>query len=138
MASCPASPHEGGGSFNSGDVSMITGKEDDPDAMPRDMLLVGTVGLSLLNGMHFSPWFEPVHVLLRPILSSFYLTSPLILLYLTSIFLGLVTLMLSGIPAALFEQGTGRKSSDTASMGVWFIATALLSLPALLAMSRAG
>ena len=117
---------------------MITGKEDDPDAMPRDMLLVGTVGLSLLNGMHFSPWFEPVHVLLRPILASFYLTSPLILLYLTSIFLGLVTLMLSGIPAALFEKATGRRSSDTASMGVWFLATALLSLPALLAMSRAG
>jgi hypothetical protein len=117
---------------------MITGKEDDPDAMPRDMLLVGTVGLSLLNGMHFSPWFEPVHVLLRPILASFYLTSPLILLYLTSIFLGLVTLMLSGIPAALVEKARGKATSDTVSMGVWFVATALLSLPALLAMSRAG
>jgi hypothetical protein len=115
---------------------MITGSDNDPDAMPRDMLLVGTVGLSLLNGMHFSPWFEPVHLLLRPIVSSFYLTSPLILLYFTSIFLGLVTLMLAGIPVSIFEKLRGRTTSDTASMAVWFVATALLVLPALLAMSR--
>ncbi|MGL4729565.1 MAG: hypothetical protein ACRCWO_12495 [Bosea sp. (in: a-proteobacteria)] len=117
---------------------MMTPQQDDPDAMTRDMLLVGTVGLSLLNGMHFSPWFEPVHVLLRPILASFYLTSPLLLLYFTSIFLGLVTLMLAGIPASLFEKMTGRERSSPASMGIWMAVTLLLSIPALLAMSRAG
>jgi hypothetical protein len=113
-------------------------QQDDPDAMTRDVLLVGTVGLSLLNGMHFSPWFEPVHVLLRPILASFYLTSPLLLLYFTSIFLGLATLMLAGIPAALFEKARGLTRSSPASIGIWLAATLLLSLPALMAMSRSG
>ncbi len=119
-------------------MAMMTPQQDDPDAMVRDVLLVGTVGLSLLNGMHFSPLFEPGVVLLRPIFASFYLSSQLITLYLTSIFLGLATLMVSGLAAALFEKLTGRKRSDPASLGVWLGATFLAVLPSLLAMPRGG
>lgn len=112
--------------------------QDDPDALPRDVLLVATVGLSLLNGMHFSPFFEPGLVLLRPIFASFYITSQIVTLYLTSIFLGLATLMLAGLPAALFEKATGRARSDAASLGIWLVATFLAVLPSLVAMPRGG
>lgn len=113
-------------------------QSDDPQAMNRDLLLVGTVGASLLNGMHFSPFFEPALVLLRPVLSNFYISSQIISLYLTSIFLGLLTLILAGIPAALFERFTGRRQSDVASLGIWLAATLVLVLPSLLASSRGG
>ena len=113
-------------------------QQDDPQAMNRDLLLVGTVGASLLNGMHFSPFFEPALVLFRPVLSSFYLNSQIVSLYLTSIFLGLLTLILAGIPAAIFERFTGRKQSDIKSLSIWLVATLLLVLPSLANAFKGG
>ncbi len=42
------------------------------------------------------------------------------------------TIMLAGVPAALFERLTGRRETDTASYAIWLTATVVISLPALL------
>lgn len=103
------------------------------ETMRRDVFLVAAAGLSLLNGMHFSPFFDPVAILLKPFVAGTFLATPLVFLYLASIFISLMTLLIAGIPAALFERFTGAKESTSVSLGIWLGATLLLSLPSLLA-----
>ena len=96
--------------------------------MQRDVLLVATTATSLLNGQSFSPLFDPVMFLMRPFIAQV-VTSPLLLYYLTSLFLGLMTLLIAGIPAALYERLRGHPDSTPVSIGIWFVATVLLTLP---------
>jgi hypothetical protein len=107
--------------------------DDREEAMKRDVALVATAGLSLVNGMHFSPWFDPVSILLKPFLVGTFLGTPLVFLYLTSIFISVMTLILGGIPAALYERFRGLEESNSRSLFIWLAATALLSSSALLA-----
>lgn len=114
---------------------MNTGPHDEherTEAMRRDVFLVAAAGLSLLNGMHFSPYFDPVAILLKPFVAGTFLASPLVFLYLASLFISLMTLLIAGIPAALYERFSGAKESTSISLGIWLVATLLLSLPSLL------
>jgi hypothetical protein len=101
--------------------------------LKRDVLLVATAGLSLVNGMHFSPWFDPVAILLKPFVAGTFLASPLVFLYLTSIFISLMTLLLAGVPAALYERFKGERESTPTSLFIWFAGTLLLSIHGLMA-----
>jgi hypothetical protein len=100
--------------------------------LKRDVFLVASAGLSLLNGMHFSPYFDPVAILLKPFVAGTFLATPLVFLYLVSIFISLMTLLIAGVPAALYERFAGNKESTSVSLGIWLIATCLLSLPSLI------
>ena len=99
------------------------------ELLRRDVMLVATAALSLVNGMHFSPWFEPVAILLRPFIAGTILSSPLVFLYLTSIFISACTLILAGVPAAIFERVRGLKASNSVSLGIWLAVTLLLTAP---------
>jgi len=101
------------------------------DILQRDVLLAVTAGMSLLNGMHFSPFFDPAFILLRPFAAGFFIGSPLVLLYLTSIFVSLCTLLIGGIPAALYERLRGLPRSTPVSIGIWAGTVALLASPTL-------
>ncbi|MDX2287418.1 MAG: hypothetical protein NW217_01170 [Hyphomicrobiaceae bacterium] len=101
--------------------------------MQTDTLLVATCGLSLLNGMHFSPWFDPVALLLKPFVAGTVLATPLVFLYIASIFISLVTLLVAGIPAALYERFNRESESTPTSVGLWFAAMLLITTPALMA-----
>lgn len=100
--------------------------------MQRDGLLVGIAGLSLANGMHFSPLFDPAFLLMRNFAPAFFISSPVLIFYFTALFLSLATLIVAGIPAALFERATGRKTSDAVSLGIWLACLVPLTLPSLL------
>jgi uncharacterized membrane-anchored protein YitT (DUF2179 family) len=100
--------------------------------LKRDGMLVGIAGLSLLNGMHFSPLFDPAFVLFRVFAPGFFLNSPLLLFYFTSLLLSAATLVIAGIPAALFERFTDRRESDTISLGIWLATSAALAVVTLL------
>lgn len=109
---------------------------DREQVMKRDVLLVATAGASLVNGMHFSPWFDPVSILLRPFIAGVpFLSTPLVFLYLTSIFISLMTLLIAGVPAALYERFKGETQSTPVSLGIWLAGTVLLSGHALLSSS---
>ncbi len=110
-------------------------EHDRQSTMQRDVILVATAALSLVNGMHFSPWFDPIAILLRPFIAGTFLGTPLVSLYLTSIFISVMTLVVGGVPAALYERVRGEEESSPASLYIWFIATLLISLPALMAAS---
>ncbi|MDX2258987.1 MAG: hypothetical protein NW205_08730 [Hyphomicrobiaceae bacterium] len=106
------------------------------ELMQTDTMLVATAALSLLNGMHFSPWFDPVALLLKPFVAGTLLASPLVFLYLTSIFISLVTLMIAGIPAAIYERVRATGRSTPTSIGIWLVGVIVLTLPSLLASMR--
>lgn len=110
--------------------------QDRGTMLRRDGMLIGIAACSLLNGMHFSPLFDPAFILFRVFAPGFFISSPLLLFYFTSLLLSAATLILAGVPAALFERFTGRTESDTTSLGIWLVTTALLALPTL--MGRAG
>ncbi len=110
---------------------MQINEQERAEALRNDGLLIGIAGLSLLNGMHFSPFFDPFYILMKPFAPAFFISSPLLLFYFTSLMLSVTTLLVAGIPAAIFERLTGRRKSDFNSLGIWFIATLLLTIPTL-------
>jgi hypothetical protein len=110
---------------------------DDMNARERilkqDTLLVCIVGLAVLNGMHFSPWIDIAFLLTKPFFQvTFWISSPLLIFYFTSLGLATLTIMLAGIPAAIFERVTGRKETDPTSLYIWLGGTIILTIPALL------
>src|SRR5690606_28537918 len=56
------------------------------------------------------------------------------LLYLSSLACATLTLLLAGIPAALYERWRGQSHSDPVSLRIWLAAALLLSLPGLLTL----
>lgn len=108
--------------------------DDRQNIMQRDVLLVAIAGMSLLNGMHFSPYFDPTAILLRPFLAGTPLGTPLVFLYLSSMFTSLMSVLLAGVPAALYERATGLKASTPVSLGIWLGAIFLITLPTFFAM----
>jgi hypothetical protein len=109
---------------------MTTG-DNREEIMKRDIFMVAIASLALLNGQAFSPVFDLVFIFMRPFAAAFYITSPVLLFYFTSLFLSIMTLMLSGVAAAAFERMTSRSASDATSLGVWLAACIVLVLPAL-------
>lgn len=103
------------------------------EQMKRDVAMVATAALSLVNGMHFSPWFDPVALLMKPFLAGTFLGTPLVFLYITSIFISLMTLLIAGIPASIYERSMKLTETNSTSLFIWLGATALLSGYALLA-----
>ena len=108
------------------------------ELLRRDVLLVATAAVSLVNGMHFSPYFDPIFVLFRPFIAGTFLSTPLVLFYLTSIFISLMTLLIAGVPAALYERFRGEAQSSAVSLGIWLGVSILLALPSFLAMASRG
>lgn len=98
----------------------------------RDLPLAGTVGLAVVNGLDFSPAFDTVSFWLY----SFARETPLydgeVFFYLTSVAISLMTLLVAGIPAALYERVRRLPQSTTGSLIIWLLATLLLTLPAIL------
>jgi len=113
-------------------MTMHQDDQQRAEILRRDGSLIGIAALSLLNGMHFSPFFDPFFILLKPIAVGFFITSPLLLFYFTSLLLSAITLILAGAVAAIFERITGRTETDSTSLYVWLGATFALALPSFL------
>lgn len=103
------------------------------ELLQRDGMMLIVVILSLSNGMHFSPLFDYVLFPIMQLTRGLLVDIPLLVTYLTSLLLSTVTLMLSGIPAALYERKTGRTETDTKVCVIWATAACVLSLPSLVA-----
>jgi hypothetical protein len=95
----------------------------------RHNLLLFVIGVCLVNGI-FSPYLNiavPVTAALMPEL--FPRTVEWVLFW-SSILLSTATLLVSGVPAALYERLVERES--TVSMWVWLAGAVLLTAPAAL------
>jgi heme/copper-type cytochrome/quinol oxidase subunit 3 len=103
--------------------------------MDRQSLLVAVLAICMMNGL-----FSPFLALALPITTAL-LPAPIPwsgqwVLFFSIVFVSTATLLFSGVPAALYERLVERNPQGTTAMYVWLGAAALLSLPALGALSR--
>ena len=97
--------------------------------LDRPTLLLIVVGLSIVNGI-FSPYLNiaiPMSAALMPEL--FPRTVEWVLLW-ASLLLSSATLLVSGVPAALYER-LAQDEKSSASMWIWLAGALLMTLPAL-------
>ncbi len=99
--------------------------------MTPHTIFVAILGITLLNGF-VSPVIPLVFVMAPVWLPEFVPPTRIILLYGTSLIVSVATLVISSVPAGLFERLTGREESDQTSMLVWLGAAILLTVPGLL------
>lgn len=95
----------------------------------RDIFIAISL-LSIANGF-LSPFLILGVSLAVYWLPDFLVGVPQVALFMASLFVSFGTLLLSGIPAALFERATGRQETDRASMLVWLAGALVLTLPGL-------
>ena len=92
--------------------------------------LVAVIGLAILNGM-FSPALIPVFAL-HGLWYPFFLPAILPAVFLAcSLIISTFTLMLGGVPAALYERISDDGKSSSVSGLIWLAAVAVLTLPAM-------
>ena len=97
--------------------------------MNNDHIFIGISVLSIANGLLSPFWFLGARLVLlwMPELVG---AVPQLLLFGGSLIVSFATLLIAGIPAALFERLTGRRHSDRVSMLIWLAGAVVLFLPA--------
>ena len=108
---------------------MSTG-ESPPSFFDARGLLLVVIGICVVNGM-FSPYLV-IALQIAPILMpEMFPKTVNWSLFFSSIFVSTATLLVSGIPAALYERFLQVEEESTASMWIWITGATLMSLPAL-------
>lgn len=101
--------------------------------LTRALLLLAVVACSLLNGFSGSPVHDSIDYMLGIALRGYpFMTRANVYNYVTPLAIALMTLALSGIPAAIYERIRGLKASTLVSLAIWLACAALLSLPVLM------
>lgn len=100
--------------------------------MERQFYFIGIAFFGMVNGLFNQLWllFALIHMqILAPAL--LFGNVPLTLMF-SSLMVSTATVILGGIPAAIYERVMGaRDDSNVVSLWIWLAGTALLSLPAI-------
>ncbi|HJU32433.1 MAG TPA: hypothetical protein VJ740_13300 [Hyphomicrobiaceae bacterium] len=104
----------------------------------RDVPLALTAGLAVINGLDFSPFFDTVSFWLYSFARGSRLYHGEVFYYLTSAAITVMTLLIGGVPAAIYERVRGLQQSSPGSLIVWLAATLLLTWPTLLRLVTLG
>jgi hypothetical protein len=112
--------------------------------------LVGLAAVAVLNGsllalvfdsVAYSPIYDSVSSYVTSFTRGSYLdtavrgtllSGPQLYQGLTSLFITAMTLLIAGIPAAIYERIRGLKASTPVSLGIWLVAAVVLTLPTIL------
>ena len=98
--------------------------------MNRNFYFVGIAFFGMINGI-FNQLFLIFAVLYVQILVGPLLFGSLSLtLMFASLMVSTATVILGGIPAAIYERVTGGQKSNNVSLWIWLAGTAILALPA--------
>ena len=100
--------------------------------MERHWYYLGIAFFGMINGLFNQDWLLialiPMQILAPALLFG---SVPLTLLF-SSLMVSTATIILGGIPAAIYERVVGAKDDSTeASLWIWLAGTALLTLPAI-------
>jgi hypothetical protein len=100
--------------------------------MDRNFYYVGIAFFGMINGLFNQTWlvFSLIHVqILAPALL---FGSVSLTLMFSSLMVSTATIIIGGIPAAIYERAVGTKEDSTAaSLWIWLSGTAILTLPAM-------
>ena len=94
----------------------------------------------VLESVTYSPVFDSVSYYVSTFAQGSYfdavvrgmLESPQLYQTVASMFIAAMTLLIAGIPAAIYERIRGLKASTPVSLGIWLAAAMLLSLPTIM------
>ena len=99
--------------------------------MNRNLYYVAIAFFGMVNGLFNQTWllFALVHMqILAPAL--LFGSVPLTLMF-ASLMVSTATIILGGIPAAIYERAKGTSDSTEASLWIWLAGTAILTIPAI-------
>ncbi len=99
--------------------------------MNPQTIFVAVLAVTVLNGF-VSPILPLIFILSPVWMPEFAPKSSEAILYGASLIVSVATLIISGVPAALFERITGRQGSDAASMLIWLAVALLITAPGLI------
>lgn len=102
----------------------------------RNQLIFLTVGTAILNGI-FSPLLLFIFLLRWTWYLYFFPQYQEIATLVSSLILSTLTLMLAGVPAALYERLKSSEDTNDVSALIWLAGTMLLTVPALPNVLRA-
>jgi heme/copper-type cytochrome/quinol oxidase subunit 3 len=107
-----------------------------PSLLDRRTMLMLVVGVCVVNGL-FSPYLA-IALQIAPVLmpEAFPRTVGWALFF-SSIIVSTGTLLVSGVPAALYERLIERDEASPAAMWIWLALAAVMTLPALENIHRA-
>jgi hypothetical protein len=98
--------------------------------MDRQGLFIVVVAVAVINGI-LSP-FVAIAFALAPVwMPELVPPSAAIVAYLSTLIVATATLIVSGVPAALYERVVGIRADDTIPIYIWLATAILLSAPAL-------
>jgi hypothetical protein len=109
--------------------------------MSRNAYYVAIAFVGMINGI---PFFNPLPYLLALGFSDRLMSVPLfgsapLIYFFASLMLSTATIILAGIPAAIYERIVGAKGDSTeASLWIWLAGTAVLAIPAVGNFLRVG
>ena len=98
--------------------------------MSRNSYYIGIAFFGMISGLP-SPLFEPVFLYSLPLLWAPLFGNVSLIAYFAALMLSTATIILAGIPAAIYERYVGATDDSTdASMWIWLAGTAILAIPA--------
>jgi hypothetical protein len=101
--------------------------------MDRKFYFIGIALFGMINGI---PFVNPIYLVAftysANLMAVPFFGSVSLIAYFASLMVSTATIILGGIPAALYERFIGAKDDSTeASLWIWLAGTALLTLPAM-------
>ena len=106
--------------------------------MDRNLYYIGIAFFGMVNGM-FNPLMAFAYVFSKVLMNVPLFGSESLIFYFAALMLSTATIILGGIPAALYERFRGVKDDSTElSLFIWLAGTALLALPAVGNFLRLG
>jgi hypothetical protein len=102
----------------------------------RNEFIFLAIGAAILNGIFSTDQF--VVAAFQPFWYPWlFPRSPEIIQFLSSLLLSTLTVMVAGIPAALYERFRGKSDTDGISAAIWFVASMIILFPTLPLILRA-
>jgi len=106
--------------------------------MERHFYFIGIAFFGMINGM-FHPLRVFTFVVTNYFMSFPLFGSPSLILFFSALMLSTATVILGGIPAALYERLAGIKDdSNVVSLWIWLACTGILTIPAVEGFLKIG
>jgi hypothetical protein len=106
--------------------------------MDRNLYYIGIAFFGMINGI-FNPLMPLAYVLSKVLMYVPLFGSEVLIFYFASLMLSTATIILGGIPAAIYERVYGIKDeSSEGSLWIWLAGTALLAIPAIGSFLQTG
>ena len=100
--------------------------------MERNFYYIGIAFFGMINGLFNQVWLIFTLIHMKILAPALLFDSVSLTLMFSSLMVSTATIILGGIPAAIYERVIGAKDDSTAaSLWIWLAGTALLTVPAI-------